>query len=59
MPSTIPCLFCDPDLGDPSFAVARSPERFANRLAFVVERTGIERQRMLQWIIARTGLSAA
>jgi streptomycin 6-kinase len=39
--------------------VARTPECFASRLAIVVERTGIERQRMLQWIIAWTGLSAA
>jgi streptomycin 6-kinase len=52
-------LFCNPDTGDPSCHVARLPDRFARRLDIVVERSGMERRRLLQWIIAWTGLSAA
>lgn len=52
-------LFCNPDLDDPSRPVATCPERFARRLAIVVERAGLERGRLLQWILAWTGLSAA
>jgi len=52
-------LFCDPDIGGPSCKVATIPERFARRLEIVVERSGLQRQRLLQWIIAWTGLSAA
>jgi streptomycin 6-kinase len=52
-------LFCNPDLDDPSRPVATSPDRFARRLDIVVERSGIERRRLLQWILAWTGLSAA
>lgn len=52
-------LFCNPDLGDPSHRIATLPDRFARRLEIVVERSGIDRRRLLQWIIAWTGLSAA
>lgn len=52
-------LFCNPDLADPSRPIATSPERFARRLDIVVERAGLERTRLLRWIIAWTGLSAA
>lgn len=52
-------LFCNPDLSDPSPPVAIRPEHFLRRLEIVVERAGIERQRMLAWILAWTGLSAA
>jgi streptomycin 6-kinase len=52
-------LFCNPDVSDPMCHAARSPDRFARRLEIVVERSGISRRRLLQWIIAWTGLSAA
>ena len=53
-------IFCNPDIGDPSqAAVATVPERFASRLAIVASRSGIERRRLLLWITAWTGLSAA
>jgi streptomycin 6-kinase len=52
-------LFCNPDVGDPSRTVATLPDRFARRLEIVVERSGMDRRRLLQWIIAWTGLSAA
>jgi streptomycin 6-kinase len=52
-------LFCNPDVGDPSQRIATLPDRFARRLAIVVERSGIERRRLLQWIVAWAGLSAA
>ena len=52
-------LFCNPDLADPSRPIATSPGRFARRLEIVAERSGMDRCRLLQWIIAWTGLSAA
>ncbi len=52
-------LFCNPDLADPSQPVAVSPARFARRLEIVVARSGIGRRRLLQWIVAWSGLSAA
>lgn len=52
-------IFCNPDMGGGSPAVATRPDRFARRLEIVVERSGIERTRLLQWILAYTGLSAA
>jgi streptomycin 6-kinase len=52
-------LFCNPDVGDASTRVARSPDRFMRRLEIVAEHSGVERHRLLQWIIAWTGLSAA
>jgi streptomycin 6-kinase len=52
-------LFCNPDLSDPSPPVAIRAERFLRRLDIVVERAGIERQRLLAWILAWAGLSAA
>jgi len=39
--------------------VATLPDRFARRLQIVVERSGIDRRRLLHWIIAWSGLSAA
>ncbi len=39
--------------------MARTPERFAERLDIVVASSGIERRRVLQWIVAWSGLSAA
>jgi len=51
-------LFCDPDLGDPSVKLAVRPEIFARRLEIVSEAAGLERRRLLDWILAWTGLSA-
>jgi streptomycin 6-kinase len=47
-------LFCNPD---PQSAAV--PGRLARQAAIVVEEAGIERKRLLQWIIAWSGLSAA
>jgi streptomycin 6-kinase len=52
-------LFCNPDLTDPAPPVAIRPDLFARRVAIVAERAGVERSRLLDWIIAWTGLSAA
>jgi streptomycin 6-kinase len=47
-------LFCNPDN-----AIATSPGRFARQVAVVAEAAGLERGRLLQWIVAWAGLSAA
>ena len=47
-------IFCNPDR-----ATATAPERFQNRLNVVVEESDLERTRLLKWILAWTGLSAA
>jgi streptomycin 6-kinase len=52
-------IFCNPDVGDAACHVARTPERFAARLAIVVASSGLERRRLLQWIVAWSALSAA
>jgi streptomycin 6-kinase len=52
-------LFCNPDLARAEASFVRSPEVFARRLAIVSSQAGINRTRLLQWIIAYTGLSAA
>ncbi len=52
-------LFTNPDLADPSRPVATDPARFARRLAVVAAAARIERRRLLHWILAWTGLSAA
>ncbi|KRE15008.1 streptomycin kinase [Bosea sp. Root381] len=52
-------LFCDPDLADPQPPVAVAPGVFERRLEIVLERSGLERGRLLCWIIAWCGLSAA
>ncbi len=52
-------LFGNPDMADPEHAVATSPERFARRLAVVSEAAGLERARLLRWVLAWAGLSAA
>ena len=51
-------LFTNPDFADPSRPVATEPGRFARRLEVVTEASGLERQRLLRWILAWTGLSA-
>jgi streptomycin 6-kinase len=51
-------LFCNPDMEDPSPPLAVLPERFRRRLEIVVAQARLERARLLQWIVAYTGLSA-
>jgi streptomycin 6-kinase len=52
-------LFCNPDIGDPTVRIAVHPERFLRRLDIVVAKAGLDRHRMLSWILAYSGLSAA
>lgn len=52
-------IFTNPDLSDPSRPVATEPGHFARRVDVVAEAAGLDRQRLLQWILAWTGLSAA
>lgn len=50
-------LFCNPDMtGGP--AVATDERRFYRRLEIVTQRSGLERGRLLEWILAWAGLSA-
>lgn len=51
-------IFTNPDLSDPSHPVATEPARFQRRLNLVAEAANIDRRRLLEWIIAWTGLSA-
>lgn len=46
-------IFCNPDL-----AAATDPAQFARRLAIVAEAAGLDRTRLLQWLLAWCGLSA-
>ncbi len=52
-------IFTNPDLADPTRPVATDPARFARRLAVVTEAARLERKRLLLWILAWCGLSAA
>ncbi|KRP95098.1 streptomycin kinase [Bradyrhizobium pachyrhizi] len=52
-------IFTNPDLADPTRPVATEPGRFARRLDIVVEAARLDRRRLLSWIVAWTGLSAA
>jgi streptomycin 6-kinase len=52
-------IFTNPDLADPTRPVSTQPGRFARRLEVVTAAAGLERRRLLQWILAWTGLSAA
>ena len=52
-------IFTNPDLDHPQWPVATVQERFLQRLKIVTEVAQIERIRMLRWILAWTGLSAA
>lgn len=52
-------IFTNPDLGDPTRPVATVPGRFVRRLEIVAEAANLDRRRLLQWIVAWTGLSAA
>ncbi len=46
-------IFCNPEL-----ATAVRPARFERQLDVVVEASGLQRKRLLQWIMAYAGLSA-
>ncbi len=48
-------LFCNPETD----VEVTAPDRFRRRLAIVTEASGIERERLLRWLLAWTGLSAA
>lgn len=52
-------IFTNPDLADPARPVATLPGRFARRVEVVTEAAGMERRRLLLWILAWAGLSAA
>jgi streptomycin 6-kinase len=52
-------IFTNPDLADPAQPVATEPGRFAQRLDVVARAANLERQRLLLWILAWTGLSAS
>ncbi len=52
-------LFCNPDLSDPVPPVATLPDMFASRVDLVADLAGLERDRLLLWILAWAGLSAA
>ena len=52
-------IFTNPDLSDPSRPLASLPGRLEARLEVVVSAAGIEPGRLLRWIVAWTGLSAA
>ncbi|GEN22187.1 streptomycin 3''-phosphotransferase [Halomonas cupida] len=52
-------IFTNPDLSDPSQPLATLPGRLEARLDIVANATGIEPERLLRWIVAWTGLSAA
>jgi len=52
-------IFTNPDLADPTRPLAIRPGIFAGRLGVVAQASGLERGRLLQWILAWTGLSAA
>jgi streptomycin 6-kinase len=47
-------LFCNPEL-----ATVTAPGPLARQLAVAIEAAGLERRRLLQWILAYAGLSAA
>ncbi len=52
-------MFLFPDLLDETCRVARDPGRFLARVALVSRVAGIDRGRLLSWILAWAGLSAA
>jgi len=44
---------------NPNHAAATAPGRLARRAAIVAAAAGLERKRLLQWVLAQSGLSAA
>jgi streptomycin 6-kinase len=47
-------IFCNPNYG-----IATDPDIFQRRVVQICQLAGLERQRLLQWILAWAGLSAA
>ncbi|MGN7743911.1 aminoglycoside phosphotransferase family protein [Pseudomonas sp. 22526] len=47
-------LICNPDLPTSS-----DPQRFTRQVEVIAQAAGLERKRLLQWVLAYTGLSAA
>jgi streptomycin 6-kinase len=52
-------MFLNPDLADPSRPVATAQDRFQRRLEITTEAGALERRRLVAWIFAWCGLSAA
>jgi len=52
-------IFTNPDLDNQVPRVATVPEIFKQRLSIVTETAGLDRERLLKWIISWCGLSAA
>ena len=52
-------IFCNPDLSDPVPPVATLPDVFASRVALIVNLAFLNRERLLFWVMAWAGLSAA
>lgn len=52
-------IFTNPDLADRAIPVSTLPGRFEARLQIVSQEAGIEPARVLDWVTAWTGLSAA
>lgn len=52
-------IFTNPDLGNPIPEIAVVPEIFKQRLNIVTETADLDRERLLMWISAWCGLSAA
>lgn len=52
-------IFTNPDLSDPRRPLATLPGRLERRLEVVTGESGLEPARLLHWIVAWTGLSAA
>lgn len=52
-------IFCNPDVGGEGIVLATRPDIFRRRLDIVTEAAGLDRQRLLRWILAWAGLSAA
>ena len=46
-------IFCNPD-----FSIAANPAHFQQRLQTVCRESGLERNRLLEWIVAWAALSA-
>ena len=52
-------IFCNPDLSDLVPPVATLPDVFASRVALIANLAALDRERLLFWIMAWAGLSAA
>lgn len=52
-------IFTNPDMDDPTRPLATKPDRFLARVAVVAGAANLERERLLRWILAWSGLSAA